>query len=127
MDWISDLKCSSSSNNYILFCSVLFYLFITIIVANADLSITVARRVIKSFALTAKRGRSLLGLVGYVLIATRRRKKMLVPIASSLKVTWTMSISKSVLDARLLNIAVVLVKKTIGKSTVLYVTQQQQQ
>jgi hypothetical protein len=67
-------------------------------------------------------------LVGYVLIATRRRKKkMLVPIASSLKVTWTMSISKSVLDARLLNIAVVLVKKTIGKSTVLYVTQQQQQ
>jgi hypothetical protein len=126
MDWISVLKCSSSSNNYILFCSVLFYLFITIMVANADLSITVARRVIKSFALTAKRGRSLQGLVGYALIATRRRKKkMLVPIAFSPKVTWTMSISKSVLDARLLSIAVVLVKETIGKSTVLYATQQQ--
>jgi hypothetical protein len=48
-----------------------------------------------------------------------------VPIAFSPKVTWTMSISKSVLDARLLSIAVVLVKETIGKSTVLYATQQQ--
>ena len=100
--------------------------FTTIKATNAGLIMPAARRVMDSFAQTAKRGRLFQWLVGYVLIATRKRK-MLVPIASSPKVTWTMSILKSVLDARLLSIVVVLVKKTIGKCTVLYVTQQQQQ